>query len=56
MKPGITGLWQLNGNGAVKDFDEVVKLDYEYIDDWSLYLDLKILAKTVAKVLRGDGW
>jgi lipopolysaccharide/colanic/teichoic acid biosynthesis glycosyltransferase len=56
MKPGLTGLWQLNGNGAVKDFEEVVKLDCEYIDKWSLWLDIKILASTVSKVMRGDGW
>jgi lipopolysaccharide/colanic/teichoic acid biosynthesis glycosyltransferase len=56
MKPGLTGLWQLNGNGVVKDFEEVVKLDCEYIDNWSLWLDCKIVAKTVAKVMRGDAW
>jgi len=56
MKPGMTGLWQLNGNGAVKDFEHVVKLDCEYIDNWSLWLDAKILAKTVTKVLRGNAW
>jgi exopolysaccharide biosynthesis polyprenyl glycosylphosphotransferase len=56
IKPGLTGLWQLNGNGAVKDFEEVVKLDCEYIDNWSLWLDAKIVAKTVTKVMRGDAW
>jgi exopolysaccharide biosynthesis polyprenyl glycosylphosphotransferase len=56
IKPGLTGLWQLNGNGAVKDFEDVVKLDCEYIDNWSLWLDAKIVAKTVTKVMRGDGW
>jgi len=56
IKPGITGLWQLNGNGATKDFEEVVKLDCEYIDNWSLWLDFKIVGRTVAKMLRGDGW
>jgi exopolysaccharide biosynthesis polyprenyl glycosylphosphotransferase len=56
IKPGLTGLWQLNGNGAVNDFEEVVKLDCEYIDKWSLWLDAKIMAKTVTKVLRGDAW
>jgi exopolysaccharide biosynthesis polyprenyl glycosylphosphotransferase len=56
IKPGLTGLWQLNGNGGVKDFDDVVKLDCEYIDNWSLWLDAKIVAKTVTKVMRGDGW
>jgi exopolysaccharide biosynthesis polyprenyl glycosylphosphotransferase len=56
IKPGITGLWQLKGNGAVRDFEEVVKLDCDYIDKWSLWLDAKILTKTVTKVFRGDGW
>jgi lipopolysaccharide/colanic/teichoic acid biosynthesis glycosyltransferase len=56
MKPGIRGLWQLSGNRAVKGFEDVVSLDCQYIDDWSLWLDLKILAKTVGKVVRGDGW
>lgn len=56
FKPGVTGLWQLSGNGMVSDFDEVVRLDCQYIDNWSLWLDCKILAKTVVKVLRGDGW
>jgi len=55
MKPGITGLWQLNGS-KVHDFEDVVKLDCEYIDNWSLLLDITILAKTVTKVLRGDSW
>ena len=56
IKPGLTGLWQLNGNGAVRDFDEVVELDCKYIDNWSLWLDAKIVAKTIAKVIRGNGW
>lgn len=56
MKPGMTGLWQLKGNGAISEFEQVVKLDCEYIDHWSLWLDAKILAKTLSKVLRGDGW
>jgi len=56
MKPGITGLWQLNGNGSVNDFEDVVKLDCEYIDHWSLWLDCKILAKTLIKVVRRNAW
>lgn len=56
IKPGITGLWQVNGNGVVKDFEEVVRLDCEYIDRCSLWLDAWILSKTVKKVFRGDGW
>jgi exopolysaccharide biosynthesis polyprenyl glycosylphosphotransferase len=56
MKPGLTGLWQLLGNGTVDEFESIVKLDCEYIDNWSLWLDCKILAKTALKMLRGGGW
>lgn len=56
MKPGLTGLWQVNGNGTVSDFEKVVRLDCEYIDNWSLWMDCKILTKTVRKVMRGEGW
>jgi exopolysaccharide biosynthesis polyprenyl glycosylphosphotransferase len=56
MKPGITGLWQLEGNERVSDFEEIVRLDCQYIDSWSIRLDLHILAKTVVKVLRPSGW
>ena len=56
MKPGITGLWQLNGNAGVRDFEDVVRLDCEYIDNWSLLGDLAIMAKTVGTILRGGGW
>jgi exopolysaccharide biosynthesis polyprenyl glycosylphosphotransferase len=56
MRPGITGLWQLAGNDAVRDFEEVVRLDCRYIDSWSIWLDTKILVKTVLKVVRRTGW
>jgi lipopolysaccharide/colanic/teichoic acid biosynthesis glycosyltransferase len=56
IKPGITGLWQIEGNGKVADFEDVVKLDCEYIDNWSLWLDCKIMAKTIVKVISGSGW
>ena len=55
MTPGLTGMWQVSGRSDIDDFDEVVKLDLKYIDNWSLTLDLKILAKTVAVVLFGKG-
>ncbi len=55
VKPGITCLWQVSGRNQIKDFDEWVKLDLEYIDRWSLWLDLKILARTIPTVLTGKG-
>ncbi|NWF57688.1 MAG: sugar transferase [Syntrophaceae bacterium] len=54
MKPGITGLWQVSGRNQI-DFNEWMKLDLEYIDNWSLWLDLKILLKTIPVVLSGKG-
>ena len=55
MKLGITGMWQVSGRSDIKDFEEVVRLDCEYIDDWSLALDIKILFKTVGVVLTHKG-
>jgi exopolysaccharide biosynthesis polyprenyl glycosylphosphotransferase len=54
-RPGITGLWQVSGRSAVKDFEEVIRLDREYIRNWSLWLDLTILARTVPAVVRRHG-
>ena len=55
MKPGITGLWQVSGRSDIENFEDVVKLDVQYIDHWSLGLDLKLLCKTVAVVFAGRG-
>jgi len=55
IKPGITCLWQISGRNKINDFNEWVKLDLEYIENWSLSLDLKILLKTIPAVLRGTG-
>ena len=55
VKPGLTCLWQISGRNQVKDFRDWVKLDLEYIDRWSLGLDLKILLKTIPAVLFGLG-
>ncbi len=55
MKPGITGLWQVSGRSTITDFDEIVRLDREYIENWSLSLDFKILLKTVVVVLTRRG-
>lgn len=54
-KPGITGLWQVSGRSAVMDFEERVRLDTEYVDQWSLWLDFKILLMTVPTVLQRRG-
>jgi len=54
-KPGITGLWQVKGRSAMVDFEEVVRLDREYIEGWSLLLDVQILAQTLPAVLKGHG-
>jgi lipopolysaccharide/colanic/teichoic acid biosynthesis glycosyltransferase len=55
VKPGITCLWQVSGRNRVSDFDEWVGLDLEYIRNWSLGLDLKILLKTAREVCIGSG-
>lgn len=55
MRPGITCLWQAYGRNNIKDFNEWMKLDLEYIDNWSLFLDYKILLKTIPVVLFGIG-
>ena len=54
-KPGITGMWQVSGRSDITDFEEVVRLDREYIENWSIGLDIKILLKTVLIVLKGKG-
>lgn len=55
FRPGITGLWQISGRSDIKDFDEVVRMDLEYIDNWSISLDIKIILKTIVFVLRRSG-
>ena len=55
IKPGITGMWQVSGRSKITDFEEVVRLDKEYISNWNLGMDIKILLKTVGVVLKKDG-
>lgn len=55
IRPGITGLWQATGRSDITDFEEVLKLDLEYIDNWSISLDIKILFLTVFGVLMRKG-
>ena len=55
VKPGLTCLWQVSGRNNVRDFRDWVRLDLEYIDNWSFWLDLKILWRTIPVVLVGTG-
>lgn len=55
IKPGITGMWQVSGRSDITDFEEVVRLDKEYIENWNIGMDIKILLKTVLVVFRKDG-
>ena len=54
VKPGVTCLWQVNGRNQI-DFENWMRLDLEYIDNWSLWLDAKILARTIPAVIKGSG-
>lgn len=55
IKPGLTGLWQVSGRNKINDFDDVVKYDLEYIDNWSVLLDIKLILKTIFVVFKGTG-
>ena len=55
VKPGLTCLWKISGRNDVKNFNDWVRLDLEYIDHWSIWLDLKIILRTIPVVLVGTG-
>ncbi|HWT76049.1 MAG TPA: sugar transferase [Mobilitalea sp.] len=55
LKSGITGLWQVSGRSDINNFEDVVKMDLEYIDNWSIFMDVKILFKTIGVVLFHKG-
>ena len=55
IKPGITGMWQVSGRSNITDFEEVVRLDREYISNWDIGMDIKILVKTVMVVIGKNG-
>ena len=55
MKPGITCVWQVKGRNTITEWEDWVKLDLEYIDNWSLWLDIKLLMQTVPAVLLAKG-
>ncbi len=54
IRPGMTGLYQVSGRGRIRDFDEIVRLDLKYVDEWSLALDVKILLRTLLSFARGQ--
>jgi exopolysaccharide biosynthesis polyprenyl glycosylphosphotransferase len=54
IRPGMTGLWQVSGRNKIQNFNEVVKLDLKYIDSWSIWLDIKILFKTLFVIFQRD--
>ncbi|MCI8858088.1 MAG: sugar transferase [Lachnospiraceae bacterium] len=55
IRPGLTGMWQVSGRSDIKDFEEIVALDTQYISNWSLAMDIRILFRTVGVVLTGKG-
>ena len=55
VKPGLTCLWQISGRNKISDFKDWVRLDLQYIDNWSIWLDLAILVRTIPVVLMGTG-
>jgi lipopolysaccharide/colanic/teichoic acid biosynthesis glycosyltransferase len=55
VMPGITGLWQVSGRSNITDFEQVVRLDSFYIENWSLWLDIQILGRTALVLLKRQG-
>ena len=55
IKPGLTGMWQVSGRNEIRDFEEIVRLDTQYISNWSLGMDFRIICKTILVVLSGKG-
>ena len=55
IKPGLTGMWQVSGRSNITDFEEIVKLDTQYIEEWSISLDIIIILKTILVVLKKEG-
>lgn len=55
FRPGLTGLWQVSGRNNITDFEEVVKLDIQYINEWSVKNDLRIIFQTAISIMKKDG-
>jgi len=54
IRPGVTGMWQVSGRNKITDFNQIVSLDLQYIDNWSIWLDIKIIFKTISTVFKGS--
>ena len=55
VRPGLTGLWQVSGRSNIQDFEDVIELDMQYINNWDIGMDIKLLLKTVAIIFTGKG-
>ena len=55
VKPGLTGEWQVNGRSTVKNFEDIVDMDLQYQDKWSVTYDLQLILKTILVVVKGSG-
>lgn len=55
IKPGLTGLWQVEGRNNIRDFDEVMALDMKYINEWTIAGDIRLIIKTIVEVFHGNG-
>lgn len=55
FRPGLTGLWQVSGRSNITDFEEVVRLDTQYIGEWSVKNDIRIIFQTIIRVMKNDG-
>lgn len=55
VRPGLTGLWQTSGRSNIEDFEEVIKLDMQYINNWDIGMDVMLILKTVGIIFTGKG-
>ena len=55
FRPGLTGLWQVSGRSNITDFEEVVRLDTQYIGEWSVKNDIRIIFQTIIRVMKNEG-
>ena len=56
IKPGLSGLWQVSGRNRITSFDEIFSMDMYYIENWNIWLDIKILINTIPAIIKGTGY